>query len=129
MKDFIVKEIEINKIKVKDRQRKYIGDITPLKRSMKELGLLNPIIVSDDYTLIAGYRRLLSAKELGWQKIPARIISSDKKHLFADIEFDENYVRKNLFKEEVDNIIKSGKIKKSWFDNLREKIKKIFFLR
>ncbi len=112
MEDFIIKEIEVSKIKIKDRQRKYIGDITSLKKSMKELGLLNPIIISDDYTLIAGYRRLISAKELGWQKIPARIISSNKKDLFADIEFDENYVRKNLFQEEIDNIIKSGKVKK-----------------
>ncbi|MGC8766477.1 MAG: ParB N-terminal domain-containing protein [Brevinematia bacterium] len=122
MEDFIIKEVEISKIKVKERQRKYIGDITPLKRSMKEIGLLNPIIISDDYTLIAGYRRLLSAKELGWTKIPARIISSDKKHLFDDIEFDENYARKNLFQEEIDKIIENKKPKKSLFN----KIKKIF---
>ncbi|MGB9620890.1 MAG: ParB N-terminal domain-containing protein [Brevinematia bacterium] len=122
MEDFIIKEVEISKIKVKERQRKYIGDITPLKRSMKEIGLLNPIIISDDYTLIAGYRRLLSAKELGWTKIPARIISSDKKHLFDDIEFDENYARKNLFQEEIDKIIENKKPKKSLFN----KIKRIF---
>lgn len=121
--DFEIREIEIDKIKVRDRQRKYIGDITPLKKSMKELGLINPIIVSDDNVLIAGYRRLLSAKELGWKKIPARIVSSEKKHLFEDIEFDENYVRKNLLQEEVDEIIKRQNSRKkglfrkifSWF--------------
>ncbi|MCX8095900.1 MAG: ParB N-terminal domain-containing protein [Spirochaetes bacterium] len=121
--DFEIREIEIDKIKVRDRQRKYIGDITPLKKSMKELGLINPIIVSDDNVLIAGYRRLLSAKELGWNKIPARIVSSEKKHLFEDIEFDENYARKNLFQEEVDEIIKKQNSRKkglfgkifSWF--------------
>ncbi|MGC8964851.1 MAG: hypothetical protein ACP5KI_05770 [Brevinematia bacterium] len=65
---------------------------------------------------------MLSAKELGWTKIPARIISSDKKHLFDDIEFDENYARKNLFQEEIDKIIENKKQKKSLFN----KIKKIF---
>lgn len=124
---FEIKEVEIEKIKVKDRQRKYIGDITSLKKSMKELGLLNPIIISDDYTLIAGYRRLLSAKELGWEKITARIIPSDKKHLFDDIEFDENYARKNLFQEEIDEIIKKQNLKKKGFlKKIVEKIKKLF---
>ncbi|MCX8029196.1 MAG: ParB N-terminal domain-containing protein [Brevinematales bacterium] len=110
--DFQIKEVEVDKIKVKNRQRKYIGDITPLKKSMKEIGLINPIVISDDYILIAGYRRLLSARELGWKKITARIISSDKKHLFEDIEFDENYARKNLFQEEVEEIIKKQNSKK-----------------
>ncbi|MEN2998902.1 MAG: ParB N-terminal domain-containing protein, partial [Brevinematia bacterium] len=103
------------------------GDITPLKRSMKELGLLNPIIVSEDYVLIAGYRRLLSAKELGWKKIVARVISLDKKQMFDDIEFDENYVRKNLLQEEIEEIVKKQNLRKrGFFKRLFNSIKKIF---
>ncbi|MFN4244684.1 MAG: ParB N-terminal domain-containing protein [Brevinematia bacterium] len=119
--EFNLKEVDISQIKISDRQRKYIGDITSLKKSMKEIGLINPIVISDDYTLIAGYRRLLAAKELGWKKIVARVISSQNKHLFEDIEFDENYVRKNLFQEEIEEIRKSRDARKKGF------FKKIFY--
>lgn len=124
---FEIKEVEISKIKIGERQRRYIGDITPLKKSMKELGLLNPIIISSDYTLIAGYRRLLAAKELGWKTITARIISSDKKDIFEDIEFYENYARKNLFQEEIEEVVKKLNSKKKGFlAKVFEKLKKLF---
>lgn len=124
---FEIKEIDISKIKIGERQRKYIGDITTLKKSMKEIGLLNPIIVSSDYTLIAGYRRLLAAKELGWKTITARVISSDKKDIFEDIEFYENYARKNLFQEEIEEVVKKlNNRKKGFFRKIFERVKKLF---
>lgn len=124
---FEIKEIDISKIKVGERQRRYIGDITTLKKSMKEIGLLNPIIVSSDYTLIAGYRRLLAAKELGWKTITARVISSDKKDIFEDIEFYENYARKNLFQEEIEEVVKKlNNRKKGFFRKIFERVKKLF---
>lgn len=124
---FEIKEIDISKIKVGERQRRYIGDITTLKKSMKEIGLLNPIIVSSDYTLIAGYRRLLAAKELGWKTITARVISSDKKDIFEDIEFYENYARKNLFQEEIEEVVKKlNNRRKSFFRKIFERVKKLF---
>lgn len=124
---FEIKEIDISKIKIGERQRKYIGDITTLKKSMKEIGLLNPIIVSSDYTLIAGYRRLLAAKELGWKTITARVISSDKKDIFEDIEFYENYARKNLFQEEIEEVVKKlNNRKEGFFRKIFERVKKLF---
>jgi ParB family chromosome partitioning protein len=127
IKEFLVKEVEIDKIKLGKRQRKYIGDITPLKKSLKEIGLINPIIVSEDLRLIAGYRRLLAAKELGWKTIPARIIPLKYENLFEDIEFHENYSRKNLFQEEVEEVIKSKNEKSSSL--IKKLIAKIFKLK
>jgi ParB family chromosome partitioning protein len=127
LKDFLVKDVEINKIKVGKRQRKYIGDISPLKKSLKDIGLINPIIVSEDMNLIAGYRRLLAAKELGWKTISARIIPLDYKDLFEDIEFYENYSRKNLFQEEIESVIKSKNERGKGF--IKKIITKIFKLR
>ena len=127
IKEFLVKEVEIDKIKLGKRQRKYIGDITLLKKSLKEIGLINPIIVSEDLRLIAGYRRLLAAKELGWKTIPARIIPLKYENLFEDIEFHENYSRKNLFQEEVEEVIKSKNEKSSGL--IKKLIAKIFKLK
>ncbi len=127
IKEFLVKEVEIDKIKIGKRQRKYIGDITPLKKSLKEIGLINPIIVSEDLRLISGYRRLLAAKELGWKTIPARIIPLKYENLFEDIEFHENYSRKNLFQEEVEEVIKSKNEKSSGL--IKKLIAKIFKLK
>jgi ParB family transcriptional regulator, chromosome partitioning protein len=127
IKEFSVKEVEIDKIKIGKRQRKYIGDITPLKKSLKEIGLINPIIVSEDLRLIAGYRRFLAAKELGWKTIPARIIPLKYENLFEDIEFHENYSRKNLFQEEVEEVIKSKNEKSSGL--IKKLIAKIFKLK
>lgn len=39
--------------------------------SIAELGLLQPILVDEEHRLIAGYRRYLAVKKLGWATVPA----------------------------------------------------------
>ena len=46
--------LPISKIKVGKRHRKNLGDLTSLAASIKELGLLHPIVVRPDGKLIAG---------------------------------------------------------------------------
>jgi ParB family chromosome partitioning protein len=61
------------------------------------VGLLHPIVLSPEKKLIVGERRLRACKSLGWEKIPARIVST-----LADLETalraeaDENTCRKNF---------------------------------
>ena len=57
--------VSIRKIKVRNRYRKNLGDIKSLAASIKELGLLHPIVVRPDGRLIAGERRLAACKRLG----------------------------------------------------------------
>lgn len=58
--------------------RKDIGDLDGLAASMnKPNGLLQPIGVDTSGHLIWGYRRLLAARKLGWEKILARIVDVD----------------------------------------------------
>lgn len=52
-----------------------MGDISALAQSITELGLLQPIVISETYDLIAGERRLQACKSLGWSEIPATIIN------------------------------------------------------
>jgi len=78
------KDIRLSSISIsKSNTRKHIDSGTEdtslddLADSIKEKGLLSPIIViaNDDgtYCLIAGQRRFLACKKLGWDKIPAII--------------------------------------------------------
>ncbi|MBW1714201.1 MAG: ParB N-terminal domain-containing protein, partial [Deltaproteobacteria bacterium] len=49
-----------------------------LKASIEEFGVLNPPYLMEDseshYTVVAGYRRLLAAKELGWSDIVCQVL-------------------------------------------------------
>src|SRR5581483_8265514 len=86
------------------RHRKDLGNIAALANSIKELGLLNPITVTPDLTLIAGHRRLAAVKELGWMDIPAHMV--DLKNLVRG-EHDENTCRKDFTPSEAVAISKA----------------------
>lgn len=71
------KEIKISKIKIGEQTRKELGDIEGLARSIKRIGLLQPIVVQEDgskFKLIAGYRRIQAAKHLSWETVAAQIL-------------------------------------------------------
>ena len=75
--------------------RKTRGNIEQLANSIRDLGLLNPITLTTSYRLIAGYHRYLACKSLGWQDIPANIVTLDALH--AELaEIDENLQRQEL---------------------------------
>jgi len=68
----------INSIKIGKRFRRDLGDIDALARSINEVGLLHPIVITPDGELLAGQRRLEACKQLKWDKIPVRIIIQSK---------------------------------------------------
>jgi ParB/RepB/Spo0J family partition protein len=80
---------------LKDNSRN-IGSVEDLMVSIREKGLLQPIIVRDapnfNYELIAGFRRLKACKLLGWDTIPA-IVREDRDKLV--VQLIENLQRKN----------------------------------
>ena len=55
-----------------------LKDITPLVASIRELGLLNRIVLLPDGTLVAGYHRVEAVKVLEWTTIPAKIVEMDE---------------------------------------------------
>lgn len=54
-------------------------DLAMLKASIRRFGLLNPpyLIKDSSFTVVAGYRRLLAAMELGWTHVQCRILPGD----------------------------------------------------
>lgn len=65
----------IDQISIGDRFRKDLGDITGLAKSIQEHGLLQPVVLSENYQLIAGERHLQASKSLGWTEIPVTIVN------------------------------------------------------
>ncbi len=86
-------QVNVKDIIIKKRARKDEGDLTSLMESLDKIGQLNPIILNSKMELIAGYRRLAAAKQLGWTKINATIIEIHDKADMLAIEIDENVQR------------------------------------
>ena len=99
--DLDVSYVPIDKIIANPSQpRKYFEDETlaELSDSIKEYGVLQPILLRDDgksYTIIAGERRYKAAKLAGLEKIPAIIRTMDSCEV-ALIALVENVQREDL---------------------------------
>src|SRR3990172_11412661 len=93
--------LPLDAIKVENRHRKDLGDLTGLQESMTKLGLLHPVVVTNGSRLVAGQRRLESARALGWTEVPVRHIErlSEAKTLLG-AENDENTCRKDMIPSE-----------------------------
>lgn len=88
--------IDINKIKVSDRIRKDFGGIEDLAQDIDQNGLINPILVTPDYQLIAGERRLKAHLFLKKEQVEVRIMEiSDYEHQLR-LEISENEHRKEF---------------------------------
>ncbi len=95
--------ILIEKIKIKKRIRKDLGDLTPLIESLRKHGLMNPVVITRDNFLIAGHRRIESAKSLGWKFIDALIVEEISEIEKLELEVEENVVRKDFSEEELED--------------------------
>ena len=99
--DLDVTYVPIDKIAANPSQpRKYFKDeaLEELSGSIKEYGVLQPILLRDDgkaYTIIAGERRYKAAKLAGLEKIPAIIKTMDSREV-ALIALVENVQRDDL---------------------------------
>lgn len=86
-------KIDLQAVRMGERHRNDLGDLESLKSSLEELGLLQPIGITPDHTLIFGERRLEAARMAGWETIEARVI---KIASIVDGELAENDIRKNF---------------------------------
>lgn len=92
--------VGIDKIVVGDRIRKEFGEIKELAEDIRENGLINPPVVNKNYELLAGERRLLACKSLGWSQIEVRMMDTRDAEHELNIEISENEVRRDFTKAE-----------------------------
>lgn len=102
-----VELIEVGPEQARTSKKSLEEGIDDLAESIKRFGLLHPITVFPEdgkYVLVAGQRRLLAVKQLGWEEIPARVLSTRPDAIEAKaISFSENFVRRDLTTPEKKN--------------------------
>lgn len=96
-----VKELPVERIIVKNRYRKDLGELDSLVRSIRQVGVLQPITVDPHRRLIAGERRLRAAIEAGLHTIPCIIHNSSDRLDAMEIELMENICRKDMHWSEI----------------------------
>jgi ParB/RepB/Spo0J family partition protein len=116
-------DLETHKLSVGEMNvRKSVGDLTELKLSIQEKGILQPILVrpqKNKYEVIVGSRRFEAAKALGLKMIPAIIRPlSDAEAL--SLSLVENIQRNDLeLEEEAEGILKLMKLDPKRFASVK----------
>lgn len=97
--------ININDIKINPGRREAAPEaVQRLSESIAEVGMMNPITVTGDHTLIAGLHRLEAAKKLGWTEVECCISDMDALHTEL-AEIDENVIRTGLSDLELSELL------------------------
>ncbi|HXX97183.1 MAG TPA: ParB N-terminal domain-containing protein [Candidatus Bathyarchaeia archaeon] len=73
-KEISSSSVPIDSIKIGSRFRKDLGDIALLAENIREIGLLQPIVINQNHELISGLRRIEAFK---LSEIPAHIVNLD----------------------------------------------------
>lgn len=83
-------------------------DVSELEKSIQAIGLIAPLVVSDDDVILAGARRFQALLNLGYTNAPVVVVSKGEleKEL---ISIDENLVRKDLTKIELEGHLRRAK--------------------
>lgn len=116
----VIKEIELKKIrpnKLNPRLEVNLERLNELASSIKEVGLLEPIIirpVNDEYEVVVGERRYRAAHQAGLEKVPA-IVREYSDEEVVQLNLIENVQRENL------SAVEKGKVCKYLLENCSEK--------
>jgi len=95
-----------------ERQRRELRNIDELAESIQRIGLINPIVITQDGVLVAGERRLTAIRQLGWTHVPVQFAEDLSDYELQTIELEENIKRENLpWQDEVAALEKFHKLK------------------
>ena len=93
-----LEDLDISELNV--RRREITADLDELARSLDQFGLQQPIVVEpkgERFSIVVGQRRYLAAKQLGWDQIPALVLSQPLDRVRATIfSLSENVQRRDL---------------------------------
>jgi len=99
-------QVPIADIKVRNRIRKDLGDISSLAESLKKFGQINPIVISKKNVLIAGERRLEAARSLNWKTI--NVVIADVSGPLERLEYEvEENIQRRAFSPQEEEVARS----------------------
>jgi len=93
---YTMKKVKLDAINFGTRFREDMGDLEGLMESIKEKGVIQPICLSEDMTLLAGGRRYTASKQLGLSDIPAIIRHTEDEIDAREVELFENIHRQDM---------------------------------
>ncbi len=94
-------EVPIDSVVVRERIRSDLGELEPMMASLRRHGQFSPILITGESELIAGHRRLESARRLGWTSIEAVVVDQCSEEVRLQLEIEENVQRKQLSNDEL----------------------------
>ena len=93
-----LESLDISELNV--RRREITADLDELAKSLDQFGLQQPIVVEpkgERFAIVVGQRRYLAAKQLGWDQMPALVLSQPLERVQATLfSFSENIQRRDL---------------------------------
>lgn len=99
---------KLNELKATNPYLRLGTDVSDLEKSIQTLGLIAPLVISTDNVILAGARRYQALLNLGYTEAPVMIV--DKNPLEKElVSIDENLVRKDLSKIEVESHLRRAK--------------------
>lgn len=84
--------------------------IATLAKLIREKGLINPILLEEDGTIIAGHGRFLAIQRLGWAKVPVRVAYGVSKQDAAALRIADNKTVSNDYDTDIlsDELMRLG---------------------
>lgn len=87
----------VDAIQLGHQYREDLGDVDALAESIRTVGLLHPIVISNTGLLISGLRRLEAVRRLGWREVDVWVAAKVSDRLQRALAIrDENTLRKEL---------------------------------
>lgn len=103
-----VRYVPIEEIIVTNPYLRLDTKIEELKKSIKAVGLIHPLIINQDNELIAGGRRYSALRSLGYEEIPVVVVEHG--HMEQElISIDENLMRLPLTHMEMERALNRGR--------------------
>lgn len=110
------KSVDINKLipYVNNAKQHSESQVTKIASSIREFGFLNPVLIDQEYNIIAGHGRVMAAKKLGLTEVPCVFVeglteAQRKAYILADnrlgelADWDMDLVKLELESLELDN--------------------------
>ena len=93
-----LESLDISEVNV--RKSEITADLDELAKSLDQFGLHQPIVVEpkgERFAIVVGQRRYLAAKQLGWDQMPALVLSQPLERVQATLfSLSENIQRRDL---------------------------------